>query len=188
MTAREGRLRLLAIIASVALVSACEGTREPPTARGTVLPDSADQMLMGVAVNLTDGGVRRAELKSDTALMYDQNTRTELRNVTGTFYTATGVQDATLTAHEGTYSMRLGTMEARGDVVITSTTGRKLTTPQVRYDPGRNEVSGDSAFRLTMPDGRVLQGIGFISDPDLNSVRILKNPKASGARVNIPKQ
>jgi hypothetical protein len=84
--------------------------------------------------------------------------------------------------------MRLGTMEARGDVVITSTTGRKLTTPQVRYDPGRNEVSGDSAFRLTMPDGRVLQGIGFISDPDLNSVRILKNPKASGARVNIPKQ
>jgi LPS export ABC transporter protein LptC len=145
-------------------------------------------MLMGVVVNLTDGGVRRAELKADTALMYDQNTRTELRKLNGTFYTATGVKDATLTAREGTYSMRLGTMEARGDVVIISTTGRKLTTPQVRYDPGRNEVASDSAFRLTMPDGRVLQGIGFISDPDLNSVRILKNPKASGARVNIPKQ
>jgi LPS export ABC transporter protein LptC len=162
--------------------------QEPPSAGAAPLPDSADQVLFGISVKLTDGGVRRAELKSDTALMYDNNTRTELRRVNAVFYTATGVQDATLTARAGTYNMRLGTMEARGDVVVISTTGRRLTTPELRYDPGRNEVSSDSAFRLTMPDGRVLSGIGFISDPDLNSVRILKDPKASGARVTIPKQ
>lgn len=188
MTARRAASRLALVVIPVVLLSACEGMSEPPAAQGTVLPDSADQMLMGVSVYLTDGGVRRAELKSDTALMYDQNTRTELRGVNATFYTPTGVQDATLTARQGTYSMRLGTMEARGNVIVTSTTGRKLTTPELRYDPGRNEVSSDSAFRLTMPDGRVLQGIGFISDPDLNSVRILKNPRASGARISIPKQ
>lgn len=152
------------------------------------LPDSADQMLFGVTTYLTDGGVRRAELKSDTALMYDQNTRAELRKVNTIFYTVQGTQNATLTAKAGTYNMRLGTMEARGDVLVNSVEGRKLSTPQLRYDPGRNEVSSDSAFRLTLPDGRVLQGIGFISDPDLNSIRILKNVKASGQRLTIPKQ
>ena len=156
--------------------------------RNAAIPDSADQMLMGMSTLVTDAGVRRAELKSDTALMYDNNTRTELRKVNATFYTAAGIKDATLTSKFGTYNMVLGTMEARGDVVVTSTAGRRLTTPQLKYDPGRNEVSSDSAFRLTMPDGRVLEGVGFISDPDLNSIRILKNPKASGQRVTIPKQ
>jgi LPS export ABC transporter protein LptC len=181
-------LRLLAIVGAVGTLSACQDIKEPPTARAAPLPDSADQMLIGMSTYLTDAGVRRAELRSDTALMYDDNTRTELRNVDATFYTPTGVQDATLTSRAGTYNVRLGTMEARGDVVVTSTEGRRLTTPELRYDPGRNEVSSDSAFKLTMPDGRVVSGIGFISDPDLNSVRILKNPKASGARVTIPKQ
>jgi LPS export ABC transporter protein LptC len=185
-TAAVCRLFVLALGAGA--LWACQDLQEPPTVRDAALPDSADQMLLGMSTIVTDAGVRRAELKSDTALMYDQNTRTELRKVNATFYTAAGVKDATLTSRAGTYNMRLGTMEARGDVVVISTAGRRLTTPELRYDPGRNEVSSDSAFRLTMPDGRVLQGIGFISDPDLNSIRILKDPKASGARVTIPKQ
>jgi LPS export ABC transporter protein LptC len=175
-------------VLTAAAFAACQDVQEPGTAQAAPLPDSADQMLMGITTVLTDGGVRRADLKADTALMYDNSTRTELRKVDAVFYTATGTKDATLTSREGTYNMRLGTMEARGDVVVISTTGRRLTTPELRYDPGRNEVSSDSAFRLTMSDGRVLSGIGFVSDPDLNSVRILKNPKASGARVTIPKQ
>lgn len=174
--------------ASVSLVVGCQGSQEPPTVRAASLPDSADQLLIGVTTYLTDAGVRRAELKSDTVLMYDDATRAELRKVNTIFYTITGTQNATLTAKAGTYNMRLGTMEGRGDVVVNSVEGRRLTTQQLRYDPGRNEVSSDSAFRLTLPDGRVLQGIGFISDPDLNSVRILKNVRASGQRLTIPKQ
>lgn len=167
---------------------ACRDIKEPPIVRSSELPDSADQMIFGMSVHLTDGGVRRADLKADTAYMYDDNTRTELRTVSAVFFTPTGVQDATLNSRAGTYNMRLGTMSARGDVVVNSTSGRRLTTPELKYDPGRNEVSSDSAFRLTMPDGRVLSGIGFLSDPDLNSIRILKKPAASGQRVTIPKQ
>jgi LPS export ABC transporter protein LptC len=189
VTPEQARVRRLLLLAlSVCAIVACQDIKEPPTVRGTSLPDSADQMLFSITVYLTDAGVRRAELKSDTAYMYDDNTRTELRKVNTIFFTQAGERDATLTSREGTYNMRLGTMEARGEVVVNSTTGRRLTTPQLRYDPGRNEVSSDSAFRLTMPDGRVIQGIGFISDPDLNSVRILKNVRASGQRVTIPKQ
>ncbi|MGH7713712.1 MAG: LPS export ABC transporter periplasmic protein LptC [Gemmatimonadaceae bacterium] len=188
MTRSAAALHLFAIGLAAVALAACQDLQEPASVRAAPLPDSADQMLFGVSTVITDAGVRRAELKSDTALMYDNSTRTELRKVNATFFTVTGVQDATLTSRSGTYNMRLGTMEARGDVVVTSTAGRRLTTPELRYDPGRNEVSSDSAFTLTMPDGRVVQGIGFISDPDLNSIRILKNPKASGARVTIPKQ
>ncbi|MGQ0539608.1 MAG: LPS export ABC transporter periplasmic protein LptC [Gemmatimonadaceae bacterium] len=172
----------------MALPLACEDLKEPPTVRGGALPDSADQLLFGVTVYLTDAGVRRAQLKSDTALMYDANTRTELRRVNTVFYKPSGEQDATLTSMAGTYNMRLGTMEARGDVVVNSTDGRRLTTPHLRYDPGRNEVASDSAFRLTLPDGRVLQGVGFVSDPDLNSIRIMEHARASGQRLTIPKQ
>jgi len=181
-------VHLLVMAASVSIVLGCQGMREPPTVRAATLPDSADQMLIGVTTYLTDAGVRRAELKSDTALMYEDNTRTELRKVNTIFYTITGTQNATLTSKEGTYNMRLGTMEARGNVFVNSTEGRKLSTPQLRYDPGRNEISSDSTFRLTLPDGRTIQGIGFISDPDLNSIRILKRVQASGQRVTIPKQ
>lgn len=180
--------RLPAFVVALGVIAACQDLKEPLTVRTVVLPDSADQMLIGMRVALTDAGVRRAELKSDTAFMYEDNTRSELRKVNAVFFTPTGVQDATLISRAGTYNMRLGTMSARGDVVVNSTAGRRLTTQELRYDPGRNEVSSDSAFRLTMPDGRVLQGVGFVSDPDLNSIQILRNPQASGQRVTIPKQ
>lgn len=188
MTPQQRVRRLLLLALSAGAIAACQDLKEPPVVPGTSLPDSADQMIIGMSTILTDAGVRKAELKSDTALLYDDNTRTELRKVNAIFFTQAGEKDATLTSHEGTYNMRLGTMEARGDVVVISTTGRRLTTPQLRYDPGRNEISSDSAFRLTSPDGRVMQGIGFVSDPDLNSIRILKNPRVSGQRVTIPKQ
>lgn len=188
MTSHPRVRRLLLLALSAGAIGACQDLKEPPVVPGTSLPDSADQMIIGMSTILTDAGVRKAELKSDTALMYDDNTRTELRKVNTIFFTPAGERDATLTSREGTYNMRLGTMEARGDVIVNSTAGRRLTTPQLRYDPGRNEVSSDSAFRLTMPDGRVITGIGFISDPDLNSIRILRKPSASGQRLTIPKQ
>jgi hypothetical protein len=68
-------------------------------------------------------------------------------------------------------------MEARGNVVVISEDGRRLETPQLRYDPGRNEISGDSAFVLTRPED-ILTGIGFVTDPDLTRIRI--NRAASG--------
>jgi len=64
-------------------------------------------------------------------------------------------------------------MEARGNVIVLSEDGRRLETPQLRFDPGRNEISGDSAFVLTRPED-VVTGIGFITDPDLTRIRIIK--------------
>ncbi len=179
--------RVLPAIVSALLLGACQGASPaPPVAKSAVIPDSADQMMYGV-VPKDDAGVRRAEVRADTAYMYDQNTRTDLRKVRTEFFKVTGEKNATLTSLTGQYNSRLGTMEARGMVVVVTTDGRKLESPHLRYDPGRNEISSDSVFILTQTDRRV-EGVGFISDPDLKNIKVLRNAKAFGQEITIPKQ
>ena len=180
-------LRLLSCAAAIPVVAACSNQQTPPVVQESFLPDSAEQMMFGVTFHLTDQGVRRAAVKAETTLLYNQATRAELKRVNTIFYTATGEQQATLTAREGTYVIRLQTMEARGNVIVVSTDGRKLETEQLKYDPARNEITSDSAFTLTREDG-VTQGIGFISDPEMTTIRVLAAARSTGHRVIIPKK
>ena len=170
------------------MTAACGETQGPPVTNETLLPDSAEQMLFGINLILTDGGVRRAVVSSDTLLMYDDNTREEMRKVTARFFTPAGEQQAVLTSAEASHSTRIGTMEARGTVVVVSSDGKKLETPQLKYDPSRNEVSSDSAFTLTEPGDRVTKGIGFVSNPDMTNMRILAAAQVTGSQVKIPKR
>ncbi len=151
------------------------------------MADSADQIMYGAHFNLTDKGLSRAELLSDTAYFFEDNTRVELRKVEATFFTTTGARDAYLTAKRGTYRSRLNNMVARGDVVVTTEEGRRLATPELKYDQAMNEISSDSAFVLTEP-GRRLEGIGFRSDPNMQNVRILHTKSGSTGVVTLPGQ
>lgn len=181
------RLLLTLLGATIAGAGACNEAQGPPVVEESVLPDSAEQLLVRMRVLLTSDGVRRAEMVADTAYMYQQNTLAELRQVHATFFTATGEQDAVLTSREGTYNIRLNSMEARGDVVVVSTDGRRLETPQLRYDPGKNEFSSDSAFVLTDSEG-VTEGVGFVSDPDMTRIQILAGARTRGRAVTIPRK
>jgi LPS export ABC transporter protein LptC len=137
-------------------------------------------MMFGISTLLTDRGVLNAELESDTAFFFDENTRIELRGVKLTFYTRTGERNSILTGREGTYNTRQSRMEARGDVVVVSEDGKRLTTEQLRYEQMRNEISSDSAFVLTEP-GRRLEGVGFTSDPNMNNIRVHRLIEGQGA-------
>lgn len=176
--------RVLCCAVVVALGS-CKGTKSPPVAVKTVA-DSADQIMFGVQTILTESGLQRANMTSDTLRMYDDNTRAEMQHVKVLFFTETGLRNATLTSREGTYNMRLRSMEARGNVVVVSEDGKKLESQQLRFDPARNEISSDSAFVLTEPTRRV-EGIGFVADPQLNNVRVLRGAKASGTGLTVKK-
>jgi len=182
----KARLALVALAALVAS-AACTEKTAPPVARKSALADSADQVMYGAHFNLTDKGLARAELLSDTAYFFDDNTRIELRKVATTFYTTSGARDAYLTSQRGTYNNRSGMMIARGDVVVITEEGRRLTTPHLKYDQSQNEISSDSAFVLTEP-GRRLEGIGFRSDPNMQNIQILKTKSGSTGTVTLPGQ
>jgi LPS export ABC transporter protein LptC len=172
----------IAILFATLILSACAEKKALPTARRSALADSADQVIFGLRTNLTNQGVNRARLVADTAYFFDDNTRIELDNVHTTFFTTAGVKDAVLTSERGTYTQRLGNMLARDNVVVVSEDGRRLTTSELLYSTGRNEISSDSAFVLTEPNRR-LEGIGFRSDPNMTNIRILKG--ASGVVRDI---
>ena len=169
---------LMTFVAVAAL--ACNSGTEPRATAGNPLADSADQVMFGVSTMITNRGVLRAQLGADTGYFFDGNSRIEVRHEKTIFYTTTGQQNATLTSVEGTYNMRRGQMEARQDVVVVTTDGKRLETEQLRYDQATNQISSDSAFVLTEP-ARTLRGIGFTSDPDLTNLHVKKVLTGSGS-------
>ena len=170
---------------AVAGALACSSKKQPPVAAHSPLADSADQVMFNARFNLTDKGLQRAQLESDTAYFFEDNTRIELEKVHTTFFTATGAKNAVLTSDRGTFNSRTNNMVARKKVLVVSEDGRRLTTPELIYNQQRNEISSDSAFVMTEPNRR-LEGIGFRSDPDMKNIRILKG--ASGVARGVSTQ
>jgi LPS export ABC transporter protein LptC len=152
----------------------------PPVSAAATLADSAEQVMVNIHFLLTDKGVARGELFADTAYIFDENRRYDLRKVRTTFNTATGAKDGVMSADRGKYSLNQQVLEGFGNVVIVTNDGRKITTQQLRYMQGLNEVSSDSAFTLVRP-GQTLSGVGFRSDPQLTRFNVLKGAKGAGS-------
>jgi len=180
-------LMLACAVTGLEGTTACAKKKTPPPIAGrSALADSADQIMFGVRLRLTDGGVDRAYIIGDTAFFFNDNTRVELERVHAEFHKTTGEPDANLTARHGTYVVPTGMMAARGDAVITSMDGRRLQSEEIKYDKIHNEVSSDSAFVLTEPDRR-LEGVGFRSDPNLRNVRVLRVLSGTSGPVDLSK-
>ncbi|MBA3670729.1 MAG: LPS export ABC transporter periplasmic protein LptC [Gemmatimonadaceae bacterium] len=174
--------RLLTALATCAIgVVACKpsGSRAV-VGRGATLADSAEQVMFNVRTLLTDKGVQRGELFADTAYVFDDNRRFELRKVRATFNKGSGAKDGVMSADRGRYNTQQQLLEGFGNVVIVTNEGRRLTSPQLRFSQGLNEVSSDTSFTFVEP-GRTISGVGFKSDPQLTRFNILRGAKGSGS-------
>ncbi len=182
-------LVLTTICAVVALAAACadpSGT-SPRTSTDNLLPDSAEQMFMGITIHLTGNGVYKGRLLADKSYSYEGGARHELERFNVTFYDSLGAQDAVMTAAEGTYNTRLNRLEARGDVVILRRDSTQLETPRLVYDELRNQIFSDTSFVFNEPPKRQLTGIGFETDPQLRQFRVLRNFKGvAPVKVETP--
>lgn len=173
-------------LAAVVAVAACSRRGGAPSAPHNPLADSADQVVFGARSKMTDGGVSKSDLYSDTAYFFDDNTRIEMRgHVLVTFFTDVGAKNAVLTSKEGTYNNRTGNMEARGNVVVNTVDGRHLTAPVLRFNQAKNEISSDSAF-VTTDSSRRLTGIGFTSDPNMDNIHCFRACSGLGGQVILP--
>jgi LPS export ABC transporter protein LptC len=165
------RLAIVVSMLALAALGACQEGTKPPIAARNPLADSADQVMFGISTFITDKGLLRAQLQADTGYFFDGSSRIEVRNEKTTFFTPQGAPSAVLTSKEGTYITARSTMDARKKVLVVTTDGKRLTTEQLHYNQGTNEISSDSAFVMTEPT-RELRGIGFISDPNLINVQV----------------
>lgn len=180
------RRSLFLLLATVTGLAACRKSQDAAVARIATTADSADQVMFKMLTILTDRGVQRAELQADTGYFFDENTRAELRIVTTVFFNKDGARDGVLTARRGTYNMRANVMEARQNVVIVGSDGRKLTSPMVRFEQFRNLIVSDSPFVLLEGERR-LEGVGFESDPQMLSVKVRKLSRGTGASIVLPR-
>lgn len=149
----------------------CDEGKPPPTS--AALRDTADQVLYGVTYLITIEGIKRIRLYSDTVYFYQPTQVADLVGVRVEFFSALGALSSTVTADEGQYYWRTGSMEARGNVVATTPDDRRLTTETLRYDRDDERISGPSAFIFDSPD-RHLEGDGFTADPDFRQVEALR--------------
>jgi LPS export ABC transporter protein LptC len=170
-----------AAVVSVFVAACSRQGSAPPVKRGASMADSAEQVMLNVRSLLTDKGVQRGEMFADSAYIFDDNTRFELRQVRATFNTSTGVKDGTMKGDRGRYNLRQQMLEGFGNVVITTNDGKRLTSPHVRYSQANNEVSSDSAFTMVESDGKRMSGVGFRADPQLNNVTVLKGARGRGS-------
>ncbi len=183
---RLGILALGPAAAAALVLAGCTKTKAPPITHAPTLADSAQQVMLDVNTLLTSRGVQRGVLLADTAFVFHDQTRFVFSNPRVSFNTTLGQPNGTMRADRGVYDLRTQILEGFGHVVITTTDGKRLTSPHLIYNQVANLVSSDTAFEMTDKD-RTQRGIGFDSDPNLSRFACHKACGGSGP-VQIPSQ
>ena len=160
-------------------LESCKQATKPPVGGVPNAADSADQIIFDGHTMLTDGGVKRGDLFADTIYVFRDQTHFALRRVRAEFNTELGAKNGTLKGDRGTYDLRTRVLEGFGNVVVTSTDGKKLESPHLKFVESLNLISSDSAFKATEGD-RISTGIGFTSDPNLRSIKCFRACGGSG--------
>ncbi len=162
---------------AVGLVTGCTDSDEPAGADGepSVFVSGADQVMFGVEQYLTRAGIRRGVLRADTAYMYDDASRIDMRRLEIRFFDDAGGDLGRLTARRGEYLLPAGNMTVHDNVELEgrlqSVAPSVLETDSLVYDAADDELATDAAWTLTHPDGTVEQGTGLVTDPAMENIR-----------------
>lgn len=166
----------------VAALAGCRESGKPPLSGVASLADSAEQVIFDGHALLTTSGVKRGELFADTIFVFNDQTRFVLRRVRAIFNTETGAPNGTLRGNRGVYDLRTRILEGYGNVVVTSTDGKRLLSNHLKYVQAMNQISSDSAFTFYRGND-VQRGIGFVSDPNVTVFRCLR---ACSVAADVP--
>lgn len=183
------RLGLVGLVA--ALATGCSGSDEPAGTDGepSVFASGADQVMFGVEQYITRDGIRRGVLRADTAYIYDDASRIEMRRLEISFFDDAGADMGRLTGRRGEYLLSAGNMTVHGDVELNgrfqSAAPSVLETDSLAYDAAADELTTDAAWTLTHPDGTVEQGTGLVTDPAMENIR-RRNWTVTTPDVEVP--
>jgi LPS export ABC transporter protein LptC len=173
--------------APLAALAACGGKpKVDVVAQVEAAADTADQLMIGLTQYITEKGVRKAYLEADTAFLYENAGRADLKKVKVTFFGTVGDTSSVVTGKIGFYDWRTGKMETREDVLVVLSNGGRLTTSVLRYDQTKNEVSTDQHYVYVGPDQN-MEGEGFTTDPALSQFRT-QRPRGKAGAITLTGQ
>lgn len=83
-----------------------------------------------------------------------------------------------LTAKRGeTTGQNFESLYVEGDVKVSSNKGYRLQAQNLRWNKKTNRITTNDRVHFTTRQGDLLTGVGFVSDPDLENWKILKDVK-----------
>ena len=155
---------LLAALALGAAVAGCSGGKRV-SASGTTgeLPDSEVEAF---TVTETDSGRTQWTMYAQSAATYSARDLVTARSVRIDFFDEDGKKSSELVAREGELFQRTRDMVARGNVVLQTVEGWRMSTEELHFLNSRRRILSDKLVRVEK-EGSVLEGVGFESDPSL---------------------
>ena len=168
-------LRSVGIGLLLASLGACDQARRVvPGASSGEMPD---QEVSDFMVTETDAGKPEWTLHARSAAMFNARNVLVARGVRVDFFDEKGQRSSTLTAREGEMHQVRRDMVARGNVVLQTTEGTRMSTESLRFLNETQKIVSDDFVRVDR-QGDVLTGYGFESDPDLQHFEFKRQVKA----------
>jgi len=163
----------------VALLAAgCSQKRSvSPAATTGELPD---QEVTDFAITETDAGQQEWKLYARDAATYSARNMIIAHQVRIDFYDDKGQQSSELVANQGEINQRTRNMTARGNVVLQTTEGTRLSSQELRFlNREQKIVVPDDQLVRVQRGGDVLTGYGFESDPNLTHFEFKRRVQAT---------
>lgn len=167
--------RLVRILFVAILVAGCgTGDTGDPAPRQEGAPS---QIVEGLVLRETESGRLAWKLEARRALRYEGRP-TELEEMQIRFYGQGDSVRSTLTAQGGTVDEETRELLARGNVVVVTSDGMRLESPELRWDPGIKKITTETEVKITDRDN-VLYGQGITSDIHLKSYVIHRDVRGT---------
>ncbi len=161
MTARGG-----AFLLGVAVWFGCAGASPEPAPQ-----QAADQQISDFSIaGYGEKGKKTWDLKGESADILEQTVK--LKNLTGQLYGAD--ENVTLVADKGDFNRSSGTVHLEDNVVITTTSGARLTTDSLDWDRQKQVVSTPDQVNI-QKENMVTVATGATGHPNLNTMTLEKN-------------
>jgi LPS export ABC transporter protein LptC len=173
-----GAVSLMALALLLLAAAGCGTERSGVPSRAT--GELPDQEVSDFDLTETDQGAPEWKLYARYAATYNSRNVIVARAIRVDFYDEQGTQSSELTAREGEIQLQTHDMTARGDVVLQTREGTRMSTQEIRFlNRQQMIVSPLEQMVRVEREGDVLTGYGFESDPGLKRYEFKRKVQAS---------
>jgi len=172
---RRGRDVVVAGLLATLLTAGCDQARR--VVPGPSTGELPDQEVGDFVVTETDAGRPEWTLYARSAAMFNARSLVVAHGVRIDFFDEKGERSSTLTAREGEMHQTRRDMVARGNVVLQTVEGTRMSTEVLQFLNREQRIVSDAFVRVER-GGDILTGYGFESDPELRHFEFKRKVQA----------